>query len=124
MIAADTSSFIAYLQGEKGNDVEKIEQALTFHALVLPPVVLSELLSDFNLTNEVIEVISNLPILPIKDDYWKRAGLLRSKLIADKLKARLADTLIAQICVDHNVPLITRDQDFRHFSRYCGLCLV
>jgi predicted nucleic acid-binding protein len=34
----------------------------------------------------------------------------------------LADTLIAQACLDHEVPLVTRDPDFRHF-RTAGLRL-
>jgi predicted nucleic acid-binding protein len=28
----------------------------------------------------------------------------------------LADTLIAQSCIDHRLPLITADLDFRHFK--------
>ncbi len=59
----------------------------------------------------------------ITKNYWQRAGINRSKLISKKLKARLADTLIAQSCIDHQVPLITRDTDFRHFVKYCGLSL-
>jgi predicted nucleic acid-binding protein len=36
-------------------------------------------------------------------------------VIGAGFKAKLADTLIAQSCLDHDVPLITRDGDFRHF---------
>lgn len=38
-------------------------------------------------------------------------------------KAKLADTLIAQACLDHRVPLVTRDLDFRHFAA-AGLVLI
>jgi predicted nucleic acid-binding protein len=41
--------------------------------------------------------------------------------LAKGLKARLADTLIAQSCLDHGVPLITHDTDFRHFAALRGL---
>jgi len=34
------------------------------------------------------------------------------------MSSDLADTLIAQICIDHDVPLITRDKDFRHFAKH------
>jgi predicted nucleic acid-binding protein len=37
--------------------------------------------------------------------------------------ALASDTLIAQTCIDHDVPLITRDQDFRHFVS-AGLTLL
>jgi len=36
----------------------------------------------------------------------------------------LADTLIAQSCIDHDVRLVTRDDDFRHFVRLGGLRLA
>ena len=43
--------------------------------------------------------------------------------LADGVVPSLADTLIAQCCMDSDVPLITVDADFRHFvSR--GLRLV
>jgi predicted nucleic acid-binding protein len=39
-------------------------------------------------------------------------------VLATGFKARLADALIAQACIDHDVALITRDKDFRHFVRH------
>jgi predicted nucleic acid-binding protein len=47
-----------------------------------------------------------------------------AKLRAKELKAKLADTLIAQLCIDHEVPLITRDRDISHFQKFCGLKLL
>lgn len=32
--------------------------------------------------------------------------------------------LIAQSCLDHDLPLVTRDSDFRHFVRLAGVRLV
>jgi predicted nucleic acid-binding protein len=46
VIAIDTSSFIAYLAGAAGADVETTALALEHRQAVLPPVVLSELLSE------------------------------------------------------------------------------
>ena len=56
--------------------------------------------------------------------YWERAGHLRAKLLARRCRSRLADTLIAQSCLDHGVRLVTRDDDFRHFARLGGLRLA
>lgn len=39
-------------------------------------------------------------------------GVLRATIIRAKLKANLADSLIAQGCIDHDLPLITYDGDF------------
>ena len=124
MIAIDTSSIVAYLSGSSGADVEKIEEALDRKILVLPPVVLAELLSDPSLSKKAIESICALPVLEITDQkYWQRVGIMRSKLIAKKLKSRLADSLIAQICIDYDIPLVTRDKDFAHFKKYFSLKL-
>ncbi len=121
MIAVDTSSFIAYLQGEDSVDVRWIDDALKNHTLVFPPIVISEVLSDIAWPPKLIESINQVPLLQISNHFWTRAGVMRAKIIGKKLKARLADTLIAQSCIDHNVPLITRDKDFRHFVLYAGL---
>ncbi|HEY1615486.1 MAG TPA: PIN domain-containing protein [Rhizomicrobium sp.] len=124
MIAADTSSLVAYFAGESGQDVELIESALTDGRLCLSPVVLTEVLSDPR-TRDVLEpVVSDWPLLEITSGYWQRASRTRAELLARKLMAKLPDTLIAQSAIDHDVPLIARDADFRHFARHCGLRLA
>lgn len=90
----------------------------------LPPVVLTELLSDPKVSSAVKDLFLQLPVLETTDGYWQRAGLLRARLLARGRRARLADTLIAQSCLDHEVPLVTRDADFRHFVRLAGLRLA
>lgn len=122
MIATDSSSFIAYLEGEEARDTHHVIAAMDNDTLMLPPPVLTEILSDPFLSKETVHAIKHLPVLTIFPDFWSRAGLLRAQLLAKKLKARLADTLIAQSCIDHQIPLITRDSDFRHYVKY-GLVL-
>lgn len=123
MIAADTSVLIDYFQGKNNTQTEKLDEAFTHHLLVLPPTVLVEILSDPFLPKKFVDSIEELPLLEPTENYWQRAGMNRSKLISKKLKARLADTLIAQSCIDHQIPLITRDADFKNFVKYCGLIL-
>jgi predicted nucleic acid-binding protein len=36
----------------------------------------------------------------------------------------MPDALIAQCCIDADVPLIARDKDYRHFESWCGLKLA
>jgi predicted nucleic acid-binding protein len=124
VIAIDTSSMIAYLEGERGADVEATGVALEHRQAVLPPVVLSELLSDPQVDRAIRSLFEALPLLELRDGYWQRAGLLRARIIASGKRARLADTLIAQSCLDHDVLLVTRDADFRHFARSARLRLA
>ncbi|HXN12618.1 MAG TPA: PIN domain-containing protein [Candidatus Acidoferrales bacterium] len=123
MIALDTSSAIAFLSGERGRDVTAVEEALRFRQGVFPPVVVTELLSDPLLRSEAGTLIRAVPRLEVLDGYWERAGELRARLLRRGLKARLADTLIAQSCIDHEVALVTRDRDFRNFATHAGLSL-
>jgi predicted nucleic acid-binding protein len=118
VIALDTSSLIAFFHGANGIDVEGVDAAFELKCAVLSPVVVSELLSDHKLSTEVIKLIQRIPTLTILPGFWERAGLMRSRILRRGLKARLADTLIAQTCIDHQVELITRDSDYKHFAKY------
>lgn len=124
MIAVDSSSLIAYFNGDDGEDVEWLDQALALKQAVLPPVVLTEILSDPVLDPAVADLIGDLPVLEVRAGFWIRAAATRARILAKRLRARLADTLIAQSCIDSRTPLITRDRDFRHFSTYAGLDLL
>ena len=124
MIAVDTSSWIAFLEGSSGEDVQLLDRALEDRQVVMVPVVLTELLSDANLPSDVAETISEVPLIEVASGYWQRAGALRAKVLATRRKARLGDVLIAQSCVDHGIPLITRDRDFRSFAEAANLNVV
>ena len=115
MIAVDTSSLVQYLAGDRGDDIELVDQAIVARRLVIPPLVLTELMSAPAHGRRAGEALTGLPVLEITSGYWERAGLLRARLLAKGHKARVGDALIAQSCLDHDVALITRDRDFRHF---------
>ena len=124
MICLDTSSLIAFLGGDAGNDVDTVDQTLQDQEGVIAPVTLTELLSDPKLPRTLRETIFHLPVLPVTEGYWERAGLMRAKILRAGRKAKLADTLIAQTCIDHRVMLLTRDKDFRIFHRLADLKLL
>lgn len=124
MIAADTSSLVAYFAGESGRDVELMETALADARLCLSPIVLTEILSDPKSRQILEPVVADWPSLEITPGFWIRASQTRARLLQNRLTAKLPDTLIAQSSIDHDTPLITRDGDFRHFAKYCGLKLA
>ena len=118
MIATDTSSLVVYLAGGKGSDIDLLDEAIASKQLVIPPPVVTELMSAPGRGEEAGVVLAALPTLELEAGFWERAGLLRGRVLATGFKARLADALIAQACIDHDVALITRDKDFRHFVRH------
>lgn len=124
MIAVDTSTWIAFFQGDRGEDVDLLDSALRDRQVLMVPVVLTEILSDLALSQVVSEALAELPLVEVTTGYWQRAGALRAKVLAKRRKARLGDALIAQSCIDRALPLLTRDRDFRAFADAAGLDLV
>ena len=124
MIAVDTSSWIAFLQGDAGKDTELLDRALRDRQVLMAPVVLTEVLSDPGLSSEVAQTLSELTLIDVGPGYWRRAGELRAKVLGRRRKARLGDALIAQTCIDHGIPLLTRDRDFQAFAEAAGLDLL
>jgi predicted nucleic acid-binding protein len=116
LIAADSSTWIAYFAGEAGRDVEVLDQALKNNQVVMVPAVLCELLSAPEMTSDAEEQLNSVPAMSIEDGYWKRAGESRAAVLNKGRRARLGDSLIAQSCIDAGVPLLTRDRDFRAFA--------
>ena len=124
MIAADTSTWVAFLQGEQGEDVQLLDEALKERRVLMVPVVLTELLSDPNLHSSVADSLSDVPVAEMKPSFWIRAGLLRAKVLSKRRKARLGDAVIAQTCLDAGILLITRDRDFQSFIEVAGLNII
>ncbi len=124
MIAVDTSTWIAFLEGKEGADARLLDKALEDRQVLMVPAVLTELLGDPELPSSTAENLSELPRMDISRGYWQRAGILRSKVVAKGRKARLGDALIAQSCIDQGVLLLTRDRDFQAFAESVGLDLL
>jgi predicted nucleic acid-binding protein len=124
LIAIDTSSWIAYLEGLPGDDVELVDRALSEGQAALPAPVLTELLSDPTIDSRLVENLLQLPLLEPTGDFWVRAGRLRAALLRRRRKAQLGDALIAQLCLDRRLRLVTRDRDFKAFAEAAGLEIV
>ena len=124
MIAADSSTWVAFLEGDGGEDSQLLQKALQDRQVLMVPAVLTEVLSNPELPEEVAKTLSEVPLIEVKTGYWERAGALRAKVLAKRRKARLGDALIAQTCIDRGIPLITRDRDFRTFAEAAALDLV
>jgi predicted nucleic acid-binding protein len=124
LIAADSSSLINYFRGAGSPDRALVRRAVAAESLWLPPPVKTELLSGRLSGPDMAVFLQNAPLLDITPGYWERAAASRRLVLSRGLKAKLADTLIAQCCIDADVPLIAADGDFRHFADLCGLKLA
>jgi predicted nucleic acid-binding protein len=121
MIAADTSSLSNFLKKEGTADADLVRKALVDGNLILSPVVVSELFSSPKMTEALKAAIRDIPVLDLKPGFWERVGFSRATILKAGKKARLADSMIATCCLDHDIPMIARDSDFRHFTEHFGL---
>jgi predicted nucleic acid-binding protein len=121
VIAADTSTWVAYLEGGSREDVQLLDRALENRQVVMVPMVLTESLSDPKVPPAVSRTLLEIPLIEISSGYWHQAGMLRAKALAKTRRVRLGDALIAQSCLQEGVSLITRDKDFRAFADVAGL---
>ncbi len=79
MIAVDTSSLVAFFEGEGGKDVDAVRSAFNANAVMLPSTVLTEILSDPGLTKEMRELIQLFPTLKYKMDFGTRRAFFVQK---------------------------------------------
>jgi predicted nucleic acid-binding protein len=87
----------------------------------MSPIVLAELLSDPIIDPLTEELILKYPLIQIGAGFWYRAAKLRSSFLMREYKPKLADTLIAQLCLDWDISLLTRDRHFDMFVRHAHL---
>jgi predicted nucleic acid-binding protein len=87
-------------------------------------LVLQELLQGFagpKSRDQILKHFSALPLLmPDREDHIAAAAL-RNACRRAGVQAGTIDALIAQLCVRHDLPLLSRDADFEHIARHCPL---
>lgn len=87
MIAADTSTWIAFFQGESGQDLQILDTALEDKQVLMPSAVIAEVLSDPKLPDAIASSLTDIPPIETSYGYWERVGALRA---ADAAGLRLA----------------------------------
>ena len=123
IIAVDTCVLVDFHYGEISYRTRLVEEKIKLNEVYLPSVVMTEYLSNPRLDKKHYEFFHEMPTLEIFDGYWSRTAETMRKLLKQGLKVKLGDALIAQACIDNDVPLLTRDEDFRHYEKHCGLRL-
>ena len=90
-------------------------------------LVLQELLQGFGgpkSRQAIVERFRNLPMLvPSREDHVGAAEL-RNKCRRKGVQVGTIDALIAQLCLHHELTLLTTDQDFVHMARIIPLHLA
>ncbi len=87
-------------------------------------LVLQELLQGFSgpkARTQILDRFSALPLLaPDRDDHVAAADL-RNRCRRAGVQIGTIDALLAQLCIRHDLTMLTSDQDFRHVTTLCEL---
>jgi predicted nucleic acid-binding protein len=124
----DTSVWsLALRRDREGEDahVSELRRALEQGQPVISTgLVLQELLQGFagpKAKEQILNSFSALPLLvPDREDYIA-AAMLRNACRRAGVQAGTIDALIAQLCIRHDLPLLSTDADFTHIAQHVPL---
>ena len=127
----DTRVWSLALRRDPASDVEEVallRESLAGDDIVFTTgLVLQELLQGFQgarAKEQIVRDFSVLPVIvPAVDDHIE-AALLRNHCRRQGVQIGTIDALIGQICIRHDLKLLTTDGDFRNMAAHCSLSLV
>ena len=127
-LLVDTSVWsLAFRRDQKSTvlQVSALRNALEGDDMVVTTgLVLQELLQGFagpRARNDLIERFATLPLIsPDRQDHIDAAGL-RNTCRRAGIQLGTIDALLAQLCIRHDLILLTTDNDFAHAALHCPL---
>jgi predicted nucleic acid-binding protein len=110
-----------------GAEVKALVQALeSGETLLTTGLVLQELLQGFagpKSRDQLLDRFSAIPLLvPDRDDHVQAAEL-RNRCRRRGVQAGTIDALLAQLCIRHDLTMLTADEDFRRIAEHSTLKL-
>ncbi len=108
-------------------EVDALKKALGgSNVVVTTGLVLQELLQGFagpKARTQIVESFASLPLIqPDREDHIAAADL-RNICRKAGVQVGTVDALIAQLCIRHDLTLLSTDKDFAHAAQHCKLKL-
>ena len=106
-------------------EVERLRNALDRgEAIHTAGIVLQELLQGYRGPRakvEIVERFTALPMIePVRDDYIAAAEL-RNECRRHGIQVGTVDALLAQLCIRHDLIMLSTDRDFGHIADHAPL---
>jgi predicted nucleic acid-binding protein len=126
MIVVDSSVWIDYFTGADTAQAEKLDNTLGIKPVGIGDLILTEVLQgfrhekDYKSAREVFEEVMIFEMLGTKMAIKSADNFraLRKKRITVR---KTADVIIATFCIEHKLPLLFSDKDFKPFVKHLGL---
>jgi predicted nucleic acid-binding protein len=127
-LLVDTSVWSLALRRDAPDDkpeVQALVNALSGSELVVSTgLILQELLQGFTgpkASAAIIERFNALALVQPERDDFIAAAEVRNKCRRKGVQMGTVAALIAQLCIRHDLTLLTTDLDFRHAAKHCAL---
>jgi predicted nucleic acid-binding protein len=96
----------------------------TGETILTTGLVLQELLQGFSgpkAREQILDRFSAIPLLaPDRDDHIEAAEL-RNRCRRAGIQVGTIDALLAELCIRHELTMLTTDNDFTHIANHCAL---
>ncbi len=107
-------------------EIDALKHALETGSAFSTGLVLQELLQGFSKPKahrQIAEHFASIPLLiPDRNDHVQAAELRNSCRRKGKQIGTI-DALLAQLCIHHELPILTADKDFKYISETAALTL-
>lgn len=123
-ICLDTGPLIHYLRGREPG-ASAVEKAVRTQTCFVSAITAYELLFGAARARRWIseeELLGVMSVLPFDQPSARRAARLHAELISRNQDIGVKDVMIASICLEHNLPLLTTN--VRHFERIPSLRIL
>lgn len=123
-LCIDTNILIDYLKGREPG-ANSLERALSEHRCAITAITHYELLYGMARARHSIgeeQLMEVFSVLPFDENASSIAAALHADLIRRNQDIGVKDVLIAAICLNCKLPLLTAN--LKHFSRVAGLSII
>jgi tRNA(fMet)-specific endonuclease VapC len=120
-ICLDTTALIGYLKGREPI-ASAVEKAVKECSCNVTTITVYELLFGVARARKEIgeeALLGAMTVIPFNDNAARRAANLHSDLISQNKDIGVKDVLIASICLENDLPILTTNE--KHFLRVKGL---
>jgi len=122
-VVIDTSVWIHFFNG---SDTDNVAEALEHGVAVLPPIVVSELITGATTQKQrqaIGELLQDAPVHATPLEHWIRVGDLRRTLAQKGLAVSIPDAHVAQCALDLDAVLLSSDGVFSAMAKHVQLRL-
>ena len=112
---------------DRAEDLEEVRLMIEAgETIITTGLVLQELLQGFSgpkAQTQILDRFSAVPLLaPDREDHVA-AAQLRNRCRRAGVQAGTIDALLAQLCIRHDLTMLSSDKDFSYMARHCPLKL-